>query len=226
MEMNIYDLEKFMEYIELPSCNSDDITIILNIPEQLIKQLKSNQNNNNTIKYCKNIERSQFDSEKKLITNYLTHFFRFDNISMEKFKNNINDKFLKNIYYTTKFLNGDEEVTKTNNLSLNEINDLMNKIILEICPHNKEKFLIDEDIILDLDIKNIQTLFVKIYEINTENYYYNHQSENFDNTISVEGILPTFEEIYNYSDKPQILNRKKITLSKFLKKEEYILLNL
>jgi hypothetical protein len=78
---------------------------------------------------------------------------------------------------------------------LNEINDLMNKIILEICPHNKEKFLIDEDIILDLDIKNIQTLFVKIYEINTENYYYNHQSENFDNTISVEGILPTFEEI-------------------------------
>ena len=218
MEMNIYDLEKFMEYIELPSCNSDSIKTILKIPKNLIEQLKVNKTNSNNIQYFQNVERSQFDSEKKLITNYLTHFFRFDNIPMVKFQNNILDQFLKKIYYTTKFLNGDEEVTKTNNLSLNEINDLMNKIILEICPHNKEKFLIDEDIILDLDIKNIQTLFVKIYEINTENYYYNHQSENFDNTISVEGILPTFEEIYNYSDKPQILNRKKITLSKIPKK--------
>ena len=41
----------------------------------------------------------------------------------------------------------------------------MQKTILEICPHNKEKFLIDEDITLEFDIKNIQTLFVKIYEI-------------------------------------------------------------
>ena len=218
MEMNIYDLERFLEYIELPSCNNDRIKDILLIPINLNEQLKFNQRNNNNINYYRNVDSSEFNLEKDLITKYLIHFFRFDNIPMEKFINNINNNFLKKIYYTTKFLNGDEEITKTNNLTSNEINDLMQKTILEICPHNKEKFLIDEDITLELDIKNIQTLFVKIYEINTENYYYNNQNEDFDNKISIEGILPTYEEIYNYNDKPQILNRKKLTLSKIPKK--------
>ena len=89
--------------------------------------------------------------------------------------------------------------------------------MIAICDYNKEKFDINEDIELTLEIKNIQTLFVNIYEINTENYYYMNKNV-FDSGISLDGIVPTFEDKYTYNEKPQLLLEKKISLGKIPKK--------
>ena len=83
--------------------------------------------------------------------------------------------------------------------------------------NNKEKFKINDDIELILEIKNIQNLIVNIYEINTENYYYSNQKE-FDSNISLDGIVPTYEDKYTYDEKPQLLTEKKIALTKIPKK--------
>jgi hypothetical protein len=116
-----------------------------------------------------------------------------------------------------KFYSGDEEPMKDKILSPQEISDLMKEIKLTICDYNKEKFNINEDIELSLEIKNIQTLFVNIYEINTENYYYTNKNT-FDSSISLDGIVPTFEDKYTYNEKPQLLLEKKISLQKIPKK--------
>ena len=115
------------------------------------------------------------------------------------------------------FYLGSEEPTKDNILSSDEINDLMKETQLNICDFNKEEFNINDDIELILEVKNIQTLYVNIYEINTENYYYSNKKQ-FDENISLDGIVPTYEDIFSYNDKPQLLTEKKISLSKLPKK--------
>jgi len=111
------------------------------------------------------------------------------------------------------FYLGSEEPTKVNILSSNEVNDLMKETQLTICDFNKETFNVNEDVELVLEIKNIQTLYANIYEINTENYYYSNKNK-FDDNISLDGIAQTYEDIFSYNDKPQLLTEKKISISK------------
>jgi hypothetical protein len=115
------------------------------------------------------------------------------------------------------FYLGSEEPTKNNILSSGLINDLMKETKLSICDFNKEAFNVNDDIELFLEIKNIQTLYVNIYEINTENYYYSNKKK-FEDDISLDGIVPTYDDIFSYNDKPQLLLEKKISLSKVPKK--------
>ena len=115
------------------------------------------------------------------------------------------------------FYLGSEQPTKDNILSTSRIKDLMKEIKLTICEFNKEQFNVNEDIELIIEIKNVQSLYVNIYEINTENYYYSNK-KSFDNKISLDGIVPTYEDIFSYNDKPQLLIEKKISLSKLPKK--------
>jgi hypothetical protein len=70
---------------------------------------------------------------------------------------------------------------------------------------------------LTLELKNIQALYANIYEINTENYYYTNKSY-FDSSISLDGIVPTFDYKFSFNEKPQIIFEKKILLEKIPKK--------
>ena len=124
-----------------------------------------------------------------------------------------------------KFYAGDEEPLKDKILSSSQINELMKEIKLNICNYNKEQFNINEDIELNIEIKNIKTLYINIYEINTENYYYSNKI-NFDENISLEGIMPTFEDKLNFNEKPQLLLDKKISLSKIPKKRGLFVIEL
>ena len=210
-EMNIYEFDTFIEYIEMPLY---DLSDIYNISKELKEKIKSNDYQNVLdvqVIYMDKIK------EKKLIEKYLKYFFLNDKIDCQKLNKYFNEDFIKIFYSKMKFYSGDEKPLKDKILSLNEINDLMKEIQLTICNYNKEKFEINEDIELILEIKNIQILYVNIYEINTENYYYLNGTE-FNQNISLDGIVPTFEDKFNFNEKPQLLLTKKISLSKIPKK--------
>ena len=186
-ELNIFDEKLFLEYLELPIFN-DSNRYILN------KEQIDFINKNSYLKFdfYHNIYKPSNYNEKELIENYLIHFFRFDNVDYKKYENYFKIDYLKKIYYKTKYLLG--EITDISNyFNINEINELKNKTILKIKEYNKEQFKIDEDIDIILDIKNINQLYIKIYEINTENYYLTNLS-GFDNKLNIDGIIATFEK--------------------------------
>ena len=210
-DMNIYDFDTFIEYIEVPMW---DISYVYNITPKLREQIKLNNRQRDLYVQVLPID---VDKEKKLIEKYLKHFFLKEKIDFKKLDKYFNEKYIKNFYSRMKFYAGDEEPIKDKILSSEQINDLMKEIQLTICDHNKEKFDINEDIELILEIKNIQTLYINIYEINTENYYYTNKKV-FDSSISLDGIIPTFEDKFTYNDKPQLLLEKKIALNKIPKK--------
>ena len=155
--------------------------------------------------------------EENIIRKYLKHFYLREKIAFEEFSKYFEEKYIKYFYAKMQFYLGNDEYTKNKMLETYEINDLMKETKLIICEYNKKSFNINEDVILNLELKNIKTLYVNIYEINTENYYYTNKIE-FDELISLEGIVPTYVDIYSYNDKPQLLTEKKIIISKLPKK--------
>ena len=210
-DLNIYEFDTFLEYVELPMW---DVSYMYNISKKNKEQIRLNSRQRDLYVQVIPIDRNK---EVKLIEKYLKHFFLKEKMDFKKLNKYFNEGYIKKFYSRMKFYSGDEEPMKDKILSPQEISDLMKEIKLTICDYNKEKFNINEDIELSLEIKNIQTLFVNIYEINTENYYYTNKNA-FDSSISLDGIVPTFEDKYTYNEKPQLLLEKKISLQKIPKK--------
>ena len=211
-KMNVFELDTFIEYIECPLFDNSSI---YNIDKKLRDKIMSNQRQNDFF-HCQIIQ-PNYDQEKNLIEKYLQHFYLKEKIAFEKLNKYFNENYIKRFYAKMQFYLGNEEPTKDNILSSYEINDLMKETKVTICDFNKELFNINDDIELTLEIKNVQTLYVNIYEINTENYYYSNKKK-FDESISLDGIVPTYEDIFSYNDKPQLLTEKKISISKLPKK--------
>jgi len=211
-KMNIFELDTFIEYIQCPLFDNSSI---YNIDKKLRDKIMSNQRQVDCFD-CQIIQ-PIYDEDRKLIEKYLQHFYLKEKMPFEKLNKYFNENYIKRFYAKMQFYLGNEEPTKDNILSSNEINDLMKETKLTICDFNKELFNINDDVELILEIKNVQTLYINIYEINTENYYYSNKKK-FDDSISLDGIVPTYEDIFSYNDKPQLLTEKKLSLSKLPKK--------
>jgi hypothetical protein len=44
-------------------------------------------------------------------------------------------------------------------------------VIIRFLENNQELFRVEDEVQLKLEIKNVQTLYIKIFEFNTETYY-------------------------------------------------------
>ena len=206
--LNKYDLNIFIEYIKLPLRNDNQI---YNINKELTKKIVKNLNIQDNILF------DILKDEKKIIEKHIKHFYLNEKVEFNKFSQYFNENYIKKFYAKMQFYSGSETPIKDNILTREEIENLMKEIILNISDNNKERFNINEDIEIILEIKNIQSLLVNIYEINTENYYYLNHKE-FDTNISLDGIIPTFDSKFSFNEKPQLLLNKKISLSQIPKK--------
>ncbi len=66
---------------------------------------------------------------------------------------------------------------------------------------NKTNFGADEPVRLDLHIKNVPTLLVKVFELNTRNFYRDHQRE-ADTDINLDGLVANSEQSIAFADSP------------------------
>ncbi|MCQ2815850.1 MAG: hypothetical protein MJ252_01160 [archaeon] len=210
-ELNSLNKEIFLEYIQNPLFFMPQI---YNLKTEQRSGIEANCRNNNVkTRFINNFNEN---NESKLIKRYLKHFLSKSeeaDKNFELFSKYFNSSYLSHIYGKIKFYSGKE----ADSLMPEEIAELNKKIKLKILPTNKKKFEVDEEIKLKLQIKNIQTLMVNIYEINTENYYLSKGSE-IDEKLSLDGITPTNEQIFVFSNKPQILSVEELSLSKIPKK--------
>jgi hypothetical protein len=211
VKVNIYEKKYFLEYLENPIFSNYHQYNFSNEKFAIITQCASNLNRQTM---C-NIENKSIEEENKIINKYLRYFFLFENSKPDDFSQFLHLNFIMREYYNALVLKGDENHTNEiiNYLSNSVYEELVKKTQITICEHNKEKFLLDEKISLDVDIKNISTLFVKIFEINTENYYYN-KKEALNSAISLEGLIATYEETYSFAEKPQKLIRRTFDFEK------------
>jgi hypothetical protein len=202
-EMNIYDFDALINYLKNP---------LFVDSYQIIKSKELEEKVNNRLKNNRKIINSNLASSNSyLLTKYLEYFFLFGNKEIDDFSEYIEINYLKQLYYKAKLLKGEEDNNYLSVLGKEQYTSLSNMTQITICDFNKKVFQIDEQIELTLDIKNINTLFVEIFEINTENYYLKNLST-LDSNVNLEGLISTFKKTYVMNEKPTKINRKSFVL--------------
>jgi hypothetical protein len=118
------------------------------------------------------------NTQTEMIRKYLEHFCQANkDLSLESFKEDFASSFLKNIEERVAIYSAEagEGLTK---LQKEGAGDLLRKYqavasetIVRFLESNAEQFKVSEEVVLTLELKNVQTLYLKIFEFNTETYY-------------------------------------------------------
>jgi hypothetical protein len=139
--------------------------------------------------------------DEPLVREYLAHFFKAET-AWKPYELYVNDLYLKHLFAETKIVNGlGDEEQWASLLPPEAFQALKERIDLDFAPTNKSQFLPEDVVSLDLDVKNVSTLIVKVFEINTKSYYRQNLRE-IDTDINLDGLVPNSEQTVQYSDPP------------------------
>src|SRR5207245_8696717 len=75
------------------------------------------------------------------------------------------------------------------------------RIDIDFAATNKTDFSAEDPVHLDLYVKNVPNLLVKVFEINTLNFYRTHQRE-VDTDINLDGLVANAEQAHAYAEPP------------------------
>jgi len=89
------------------------------------------------------------------------------------------------------------------------VRQLQHATYIQLCHYNKTSFKVDEEIKVFVDVKNIQKMQVKVFEINTDNYFRKNMS-NFTSDINLDGLIAKHEQELNYSENPSNLRHTEV----------------
>ena len=127
----------------------------------------------------------------------------------EAFSEYLDDQYLKRQFATTKILAGVGGVEKwASMLAPNQYKALLDRVEIDFAPSNPEFFAADAPVSLELNLKNTNKLIVKVFEINTLNFYKKYKSE-IDTDINLDGLTANHEKTYTYDSAPALRSRKK-----------------
>jgi hypothetical protein len=140
-------------------------------------------------------------NDEPLVRSYLKHFFLTAENTKE-YEPYINDVYLAHLFAETKIENGlGDPETWASRLPPELYRQLKDRIDIDFAFTNKTAFAADEPVRLDLFVKNVPTMLVKVFEINTSNFYRTQQRE-VDTDVNLDGLVANVEEVHKYGDAP------------------------
>ncbi|MFO7904711.1 MAG: hypothetical protein ACQESR_07735 [Planctomycetota bacterium] len=190
-----YDKDRFLAYIKLPR------------PTHYIS--KSMRESEAMKRFACDLS-SNFDGatqlppirdDEALVRGYLAHFL-VDAADTKEYEPFIDDVYLRHLFAETKIVHGLGDPEQWASLLPPELfRQLKERVDIDFEPTNKTLYAIDDDVSLTVHVKNVSTLLVKVFEINTENYYRETQQE-VDTDINLDGLVANHEETYEYDKSP------------------------
>ncbi len=209
-----YDLDLFVEYLKLPKRAAYINPVLLkNKKSQTIANLQAN--------YLDRIMLPPVADDQLLVKDYLHHFLRTaDGVS--RFTPFIQETYLGQQFAMVKILNGIGDAEQwASKLSPDQYKQILERVDIEFTADNKEQFSADDDVSLSLNLKNVPKLIVKVFEINTGNYYRTNGKE-VDTDINLDGLVPNYEETFTYKFPPAIRQRHEFKFPQMQKRGVYV----
>jgi hypothetical protein len=131
-------------------------------------------------------------NEEPVVRAHLEHFLR-DAENTDAFNAYLQSDYLRRVFAETKLLAGigpEQQWYKL--LSAAQRQEIRDAVQLRLAPDNPEQFAADQPTQLKVDVKNVDELVVRIYEIHTQSYYRSHDRP-IDTDIDLDGLLATHE---------------------------------
>jgi len=129
-------------------------------------------------------------TDEPLVRSYLLHLFVAEN------------DYLKQVFAEAKIVNGIGDMQQWFALLPAGRNKaLRERVDIDFDYANKTLFAPDEPVKLALHVKNVSSLIVKVFEINTLNYYRENLRE-LDTGINLDGLVANHKQVHEYKDPP------------------------
>ncbi|OYP37290.1 hypothetical protein [Rhodopirellula sp. MGV] len=196
LKAGIWDKELFLRYLQLPRQSSIISPMIARLPN------RANLNQDfSSVAFLPPI-----GSDEALIETYLEHFL-LDATGIDEYTRYLQPDFVRRVFARTKLMSGvTNEQPYFEMLSAGERKELRDKVELTFAPQNPTRFASEDTTELLVDVKNIDKLVVRVYEINSLAYYRTHQ-ETLDTDVDLDGLIPTHEQTIEY-DRPTIVRHR------------------
>ena len=139
--------------------------------------------------------------DEPLVRSYLDHFLA-NAANEDAYRPYILSNYLKEVFAEAKVVRGIGDHEKwASLLPPARYQEIKDRIDLDFAFTNKTAFTADDLVSLDLDVKNVETLIVKVFEINSQNYYREQLGEIGPN-IDLDGLVPNHEETHSFKEPP------------------------
>ncbi len=160
--------------------------------------------------------------DEPLVRSYLDHFF-VDAENYDAYKPYILSDYLKHAFAEAKVVRGlGDPETWYSLLPPTLYQQIKDRIDLDFAFTNKTEFAADDLVSLDLDIKNVDTLIVKVFEVNTQNYYREKLREIGPN-IDLDGLVAKDEQTFAYKEPPVARVRRHFEFPKLSARGVYVI---
>jgi len=132
----------------------------------------------------------------------LEHFFASES-SIATYAEFLDEKWLNDVLAETKILLGQGDMERWYAL----INDprrveaIEKRVEITFPPTQPRHYAADDAVRLQVDTKNVPTLLIKVFIIDSYRYHVEKQKE-VDATIELDGLIANFEQTYDYSEPP------------------------
>ncbi|MEM6470586.1 MAG: tetratricopeptide repeat protein [Planctomycetota bacterium] len=141
-------------------------------------------------------------NEQSLIETCLSHFLR-DAADTRAFDRLVDPDYLRRVFATTKLLSGAaNSKVFYDMLSPPERIELRDRVQLTFAPSNPKFLSADQPTELLVDVKNIDKLVVRVYEMNSLAYYRSNEKL-LDTDVELDGLIATHEKTLTF-DRPAI----------------------
>ena len=161
-------------------------------------------------------------NDEPLVRNYLATFL-VDSANAKEFEPYINDIYLQQLFAEVKIVNGLGDAEQwASLLPPANFQQLKERVDLDFAFTNKTQFGPGEPVKLDLFVKNVGTLIVKVFEINTKTFYREHLRE-VDTDISLDGLVANVEQTHASNEPPLRRVAKKFEFPQLDKPGVYII---
>jgi hypothetical protein len=160
-------------------------------------------------------------SDEALVRSYLAHFM-LDAKDYAEFTPYIREAYLREVFAETKITCGvGDAETWTATVSPDFYQALKERVDLDFDFARKEYLGPDEPVALDVYVKNVTDLIVKVYEINTLNYY-RLNGRPVDLNMDLDGLVANEEQKVKYADPPLRRVKRHFDLKSLSKRGVYI----
>ncbi len=160
--------------------------------------------------------------DEPLVRSYLHHFL-VDEADYKPYEPYILDTYLKRQFAETKIVNGLGEGEQWYSLLPPvEYQALKERVDLDFAFDNQRLFAAEAPVSLDVHVKNVGTLIVKVFEINTRNYYRENLRE-VNTDINLDGLVANQETTYTYPEPPLRRVRRHFEFPELAKPGVYVI---
>lgn len=200
----VYDRDRFLAYLQLPR----------QVPYANVEWLKRATGPSRPFGLGGNYQAQTLHPvvtrDEDLVRDYLAHLLAGAE-DAKAFEPWLQRSFLDEVLATTRILEGTGDMEKWYSL----LNDpgryqaLKDRVEISFALTNPAWFRTADPVELEVDVKNVPTLVIRVFEINTLNYCL-AQNREVDTSIDLDGLVATEERTERYDDPPSRRVRRKL----------------